>query len=289
MKILKATYGDFDVSDKVNSKINNGKIFLFANNSFFGDTKPGVVKYLETEIELDGLIFSNKTRENELFIFPKTKCDRLGIFYSNNNEDKIKPCILASLRSIEKAAKDKADIVTNMWYSYSENPFFETIAWTRTSSHLNQVLQVLQCLYIAQQIHNYKYVSFLEHDVLYAEGYFDYQDFEDDIISNTNYIGMNTDGFQALGQVDKPTSQLTMKFDYAIQHFSNLLPNALIRNAGLLEPQTKIGEWKAQNPNIHVNHGRHFTSHYNIYSKTDIKHFDDYWGDHSKYKELFCA
>jgi hypothetical protein len=287
MNILKATYGDVDVAEKVKSKINNGKIFLFANNSFFGDTKPGVLKYLETEIELDGLIFSNKTRENELFVFPETKSERLGIFYSNNNEDKIKPCILASLRSIEKAAKGKADIVTNMWNSYSENPFFETIAWTRTSSHLNQVLQILQCLYVAQQIHNYKYVSFLEHDVLYAEGYFDYEDFDHDVICNMNYMGMNNKGFQSLSQRDKPTSQLTMKFDYAIQHFSNLIPNALIRNSGLSEPQTKIVEWQAKNSNVHVNHGRHFTSHYNVYSKTDIKHFDDYWGDYQQYLSLF--
>lgn len=287
MKILKATYGDFDVSDKVNSKINNGKIFLFVSNGFFGDTKPGVLKYLETEIELDGLIFSNKTLENEWFVFPRTNHDRLGIFYSNNNDEKIKPCILASLRSIEKAAKNKADIVTNMWTSYSENPFYETIAWTRTSSHLNQILQVLQCLYTAQKMFPYKYVSFLEHDVLYAEGYFDYQDFEDDVICNMNYIGMNNSGFQSLNQRDKPTSQLTMKFDYAIQHFSNLVPNALIRNAGFLEPLSYIKEWNSKYSNIHVNHGRHFTSHFNCYSKTNIIQYNDYWGDHSRYKELF--
>ena len=289
MRILKATYGDIDVSEKLKTKIHNNNIFLLVNNSFFGDTKPGVVKYLETQIELDGLIFSNKVIENDFFVFPKSNRERLGIFYSNNNDDRIRPCIIESLKNISKAAKDKADIITNMWNSEKENPFFETIAWTNTTSHLNQVLQVLQCLCTAQKINNYKYVSFLEHDVLYPEGYFDYPDFDDGIICNMNYIGLVKDGFQKKSQNDKPTSQLTMLFKDALEHFLGLIPNAVIRNSGLLEPQKTIKEWNCINPAVHVNHGRHFTSHYNIYSKNDLSSFDSYWGEHIKLQGLFYA
>lgn len=35
-------------------------------------------------------------------------------------------------------------IITNVWNTFSDkNPFIETIAWTRSSSHLNQILQIL--------------------------------------------------------------------------------------------------------------------------------------------------
>lgn len=287
MKIIKATYGDVDVSSIVSSKIKNDKIKFLVGNHLFGDTKVGQIKYLETEIELDGIIFTNKTKEHNIFTFPRLSYDRLGIFYSNNNDIKIRPCILASLRSIQKAANNRADIITNMWNSEPENPFIETIAHTKISSHLNQVLQILQLLFTARNIKEYRYVSFLEHDVLYSESYFDYPDFEEDVMCNMNYIGLNINGFQKLNQRDKPTSQLVMKFDYAIQHFNNLLPNALVTNNGFLEPLSKIKEYDTLYPSVHVNHGRHFTSHFNIYSKTDIEEIHPYWGHCDQYKDLF--
>lgn len=287
MKIIKAIYGDVDVSNIVSSKIKNNKLYFIVSNYLFGDTKVGHEKYLETEIELNGIIFTNKTKEHNIFTFPRLTFDRLGIFYSNNNDDRIRPCILASLKSIEKAAAGKADIITNMWNSEPENPFIETIAHTKISSHLNQILQILQLLYTAKNIKNYRYVSFLEHDVLYSESYFDYPDFEENAIYNLNYIGMNVNGFQKLIQKDLATSQIIMKFDYAINHFSNILQNALITNNGNLEPRNNIKELNTMHPNVHVNHGRHFTSHFNVYSKTDIETLHPYWGDHNQYKHLF--
>jgi hypothetical protein len=144
----------------------------------------------------------------------------------------------------------------------------------------------MQLLYQAKEMHNYDYVSFLEHDVLYPEGYFDFPDFEEgNVMTNMNYIGINEDGFQPLGQRDEPFHQMTMRFDEAIRHCESILSNALIRNAGLIEPQNIIRkQWECTNPAIHINHGKHFTSHFNVYRKDNIYTHDGYWG---YYKDIW--
>lgn len=281
MKVLKATYGGVDCTDKIQSKVNNGKLIVRSNNDIIGDTQPGVVKYLEIEIENENIVSNHSIKEHTLFVFPKSKTNKLGIFYSNNNTPSIYPAIRASLKSVKKAAEGKADIITCMWQQEPENPFPEFIAWTHTSSHLNQLLQVMQLLYQAREIYSYEYVSFLEHDVLYPEGYFDFPDFEEGyVMTNMNYMGINSDGFQPLGQRDEPFHQMTMRFDEAIKHCESILANALIRNAGLIEPQNLVRkQWNCVNPSIHINHGRHFTSHYNVYTR-DIFNYHEYWGEY---------
>lgn len=287
LEIIKATYGGNDCTEQIKNKIVNNKLIVRSDNNIIGDPSVGVVKYLEIEANIDGEIVKTNTREGQLLTLPKPSTNRLGIFYSNNINEKIYPAIRASLKSIQKAAEGKADILTCMWRHEPENPFYECISWTQTSSHLNQILQILQLLYTARLSGDYKYVSFLEHDLVYAEGYFDYPDFDEGILANMNYIGMNKDGFQHRGQNDKPTSQLTMLFEDAIKHFESLLPNALVTNSGLLEPQLKMIEWNSEHPNIHINHGSHFTSHYNIYSKENTYDEHPYWGKHSMYTHLF--
>jgi hypothetical protein len=287
MEIIKATYGGKDCTEEVKRKVINGKLILRADNDIIGDPLVGVFKKLIINAKIDGEESENEYNEGALVSLPKPKTDRLGIFYSNNINESIYPSIRASLKSIQKAAEGKADILTCMWRYEVENPFYQCIAWTQTSSHLNQILQVLQLLYTARESGDYKYVSFLEHDLIYAEGYFDYPEFEEGVLANMNYIGMNREGYQPLGQRDKPTSQLTMRFTDAIQHFESLLPNALVRNSGLLEPQIPMVEWNAKNPNVHINHGSHFTSHYNVYKKNDLFQSHPYWGEHSQYLSFF--
>lgn len=289
MKIIYAEYGGKDCTKEVQSKAGKDKLIIRADNNICGDPALGSVKYLKIKAELNGEIISEEVREGTLLTMPKQKTNRLGIFYSNNIYERIYPAIRASLKSIEKAAKDKADILTCMWRSEPENPFHQCIAWTQTSSHLNQILQILQLLYTAKQSGDYKYVSFLEHDLIYAEGYFDYPDFDEGMLCNMNYIGMNKQGFQALAQRDKPLSQYTMLFEDAVKHFESILSNALVSNSGNLEPHIDVirKEWEAKHPNVHINHGSHFTSHYNCYSSTDITTSHPYWGDHEQYLGLF--
>ena len=289
MRIIKATYGGVDFTDLVQSKIKGDALVLRSSNSVFGDTKVGEIKYLHIEAEYNGEVFIEDVKEGNLLVLPKSKVDRLGIFYSNNVNPQTQPTIKRVLTQLERASSGIADIYTCMWRPQEGNPFKEYIAWTQTLSHLNQLLQIMQLLYTAREVHQYKYVSFLEHDVLYAEGYFEFPDFErGEILTNMNYIGMNTEGFQPLGQRDEPFHQMTMKFEDAIEHCERILANALVTNSGLIEPQDMVRkQWESTFSNIHVNHGHHFTSHYNVFKRDSYFNTAPYWGNHNDWKDLF--
>lgn len=289
MKVIKATYGGVDCTSLVQSKVKSDRLIIRSTNGIIGDPTPGIVKNLVVTLEINGNTITESVKEGSLLVVPKPKNNRLGIFYSNNNTPKIFPVIQASLESIKVASENKADILTCMWENEPKNPFMEYIAWTKTSSHLNQLLQIMQLLYSAREVGAYEYVSFLEHDVLYPEGYFDYPEFENGIVmTNMNYKGINKEGFQPLGQRDEPFHQMTMRFDDAIKHCESILPNALITNNGNIEADKIIRkQWECKNSAIHVNHGVHFTSHFNVYSKTNLYTNDSYWGEHSKFTYLF--
>ncbi len=216
------------------------------------------------------------------------KHSKLGIFYTNNNNQRTLPTILECLNRIKIASDGKADVITSVWYPIKENPFAEYNSWTKQSSHLNQVLQILQLLYIARSTGEYEYVSFLEHDVLYPEGYFDFPDFEEGkLLTNMNYGGLCLDGWQKRNQHEKPLHQMTMRFQDAIKYFENILPNALITNDASIEPQNMDNiQWNCENEAIHVNHGMHFTSHYSIYSKTNVEKNHNYWGSYNNFLHL---
>jgi len=291
MRIVKATYGEVDCTEQIQTRVKDNILNVRSNNDIIGDTAPGYYKVLTITLEDENGESTHHIDEGNVFMYPETPYDKLGIFYSNNNIHDIYPAIRASLASIKKASKGKADIVTCMWYPEKENPFIEYISWTRECSHLNQLLQVLQALYSAREYKNYKYVSFLEHDVLYPEGYFDYPEINPgEVYTNMNYIGINTDGFQNVPTKHEPFHQMTMLFDEAIAHCEGLLSNALVTNSGLIEPQIPLVErkqWNCIHPAVHINHGHHFTSHYSIYSTTDLSKTDPYWGNHSNYLHLF--
>jgi len=143
----------------------------------------------------------------------------------------------------------------------------------------------------ARDINQYDTVSFLEHDVLYPEGYFDYPKIlPGTVITNMNYMGINKQGWQGVPIKHEPFHQMTMRFDEAIAHCESILANALITNSGMIEPQLPNiirQKWECINPAVHINHGGHFTSHFSIYSTTDLKDHDNYWGYHKDYLKLF--
>jgi len=287
MNIIKATYGGIDCTEIIRSKVRNGSLILRSDNNIIGDPQVGKIKKLV--VNVDGKEYV--VEEGTMFIYPKSQNRKLGIFYSNNDHPKKFPAIDTSLKSIEKSAKGKADILTCVWNSVHGNPFIEHIAWTKTSSHLNQLLQIMQLLYNAQEVNDYDTVSFLEHDVLYPEGYFDYPSVQPGtVITNMNYIGLIKEGWQHVPIKHEPFHQMTMRFDEAIKHCESILKNALVTNSGLIEPQIpniKREKWECKNPSVHVNHGGHFTSHFSIYSSTNLKKIDSYWGNSNDYLELF--
>jgi hypothetical protein len=295
--ITKATYGGVDCTDKVKSAVRKGKLNLWVNNDIIGDTQPGKVKYLaleleEVEVPKVGYVFKrNYTllfKEGTMAIYPQSTATRLGIFYSNNNNPKITPAITESIKSIEYESFD-VDIVTCVWEKLPYNPFIELISNYKVSSHLNQVMQILQCLYFARETKApYEYVSFLEHDVLYPAGYFSFPDFEEGtILTNMNYGGLAAQGWQEKNQMDEPMHQMTMRFNDAIKHFESILPNAILTNSGMVEPQKmKREQWQSKHQAIHINHGYHFTSHNSIYRKEYTENHP-YWGKSSFYQHLF--
>ena len=285
MKIIEATYGGKDCADKL--KIVNNSLRIKVDNSIIGDPQVGKRKSLDIKWESDGKIYAKSFAEGTFCAINTRKHNRLGVFYSNNNKPQTQETIIKSLDTIRIAAEDKADILTCMWQPQVNNPFQEYIAWTQTYSHLNQLLQIMQLLYIAKETGEYETVSFLEHDVLYPDDYFDFKaPKKGEILCNMNYIGMSKKGFQDRGQDDQPFHQMTMRFDDAITHCQKILPNALITNAGLIEPNLKRVNWQTKNSAVHINHGHHFTSHYSIYSKRPkAKH--QYWGDIKDYEYLF--
>jgi hypothetical protein len=283
MEISKATYGGADCLQKIKSLISNDRLVLRADNNLIGDTNPGVVKWLKLEINGE----SYDIREGDTFVYPKPTTNRLGIWYSNDQRNH--PAVKKSLETIQKAAEGKADIVTCVWNPIESNPFHQVMSWNKSSSHLNQLLQILQCIYVGKTINEYRYVSFLEHDVMYGEGYFDYPDFERGAVwTNMNYGGINRDGWQHRGQDDEPMHQMTMRIEDALEHFHSILGNALVTNSGMIETQTLTRkQWFAANPSIHINHGSHFTSHFSIYQKHNTYREHPYWGSHSHYHHLF--
>ena len=284
MKIVEATYGPKDVTEYMQQCFKSKNLNLFVSNAVFGDTNHGVLKKLIVKFDDDSIL---ETNENEFLIYPKILNERLGIFYTNNNNKLTDKTISYCLKTIELSAYEKSDIITCVWNKITDNNFLEIIAQTKVSSHLNQVLQILQCLYTARiRNPNYKYVSFLEHDCLYPEGYFEYKDFSENCILNTNYIGLSKDGWQDNLKGQTPLSQMVMKFDYAIKHFESIFPNALVTNNGVVDNVKNVGVWDCINPSVHINHGHNFTSHFETYSKQK-KSSNEYWGDCSEYAYLF--
>jgi hypothetical protein len=279
MNITSAKYGGVDCLLQIQSKVKGDKLVVTANNNIIGDTAVGVLKHLD--LVIDDNEFSIK--EGHTFVWPKVNTNRLGIWYTNDQRNH--PSVKKSLDTIYKAADGKADIVTCVWNRIEANPFHEVISWNKSSSHLNQLLQILQCIYTAKTMGDYKYVSFLEHDVMYGEGYFDYPEFEKGAVwTNMNYGGVNKDGWQYRGQNDEPMHQMTMHIDDAIEHFQSILGNALVTNNGMIETQTlERKQWEAKNQSIHINHGSHFTSHFNIYRKDNQYQMHPYWGNYEDY------
>ena len=288
MNIISATYGGVDCTQEIQDKVIGDNIFLYVDNNIVGDPSMGAVKYLSLEWEYGGERHTKKVREHEWLVIKNTTSDRLGIFYSNNYQPETQPAIKKSLETLVTASKDKADILTSVWYKQEGNPFTEFQSLTRTYGHINQVLNILQLLYNAEKIGGYNYVSFLEHDVMYGEGYFDFEDFnEGQVLTNMNYIGLNKSGWQVKKQNDEPMHQMTMRFSDAITHFEKVLKNAILIGAGLVEPQDlERIQWEAPNPSVHINHGHHYTSHNSIYS-TQTTEVDDYWGEYTQYTNLF--
>jgi hypothetical protein len=197
---------------------------------------------------------------------------KLAIFYTDNMFPEI---ITLSLETLYKSVTDDIRIITCVNHHIENNPFEEVIVYNPIRNHYNIIEKILAGMNHVN-LKDYNYISFLEHDVLYPEGYFDYPDFTS-TMCNENYIGMIATGFQKRVPGQMPLHQMVMTTVFALQHFQNLLKPAKTHGV-VVEPHLDA-KWTSKFPAIHLNHGKNFTSHFNCYSQTTTP-VDDYWGNY---------
>ena len=281
LRILEATYGSgedvVDVTAQLQALVRNGRLYFTVSNDLFSDPCLGKLKTLRFTYQLPGddRRYAHEADEHRIVLLPRTGTKNVGIFYTNQS---VPPKYLSRvLKQLEKARN--VDILTCPWYPIQDNPFPELEWFYHVPHHLTITLQILKLLHTAREVGSYEYVFFLEHDVLYPEGYFDIDPFSEDVLSNTNYIGLCEDGFQPNRAGQEALHQLAMKLPAAIEHFTSYLPQALTLGGTELEPNGRL--WatrRSAEPAVHINHGSHFTSHFEIYSRDEIEKSHPYWG-----------
>lgn len=290
--IKSAHYGSGDLQVDLTEKVKKdfiAKKSIFVSNQYAGfDPYPNVVKDLKIVLDNGEEFFYKENTFCHVGTLDKSfnGCDRIGIFYTNNG---INPEVVnKSLETIEiaKNFSKKTEIIVCPYKIGNQNYFMEVESIFKIGGHINIVTQILQALYTVKNYSNFKYVSFLEHDVMYPENYFVYEDLDVDCAYNDNYIGICKNGFQKKNQHSQPPlHQMTMKYEYALKHFERLLSVYMSRNFEILEPSGSQRRF-ISNPSVHINHGNHLTSHYSIYSK-ETTQSNDYWGSFGKYSKLF--
>lgn len=280
---MEATYGSgdkvVDVTQRLQVLVRNGTLCVTVTNGLFAiDPAPNVVKTLRFSYEIPGLeqTYQHEAEERSVVLIPSTGSKNVGIFYSNLS---VPPKYLERvLRQLEKARGD-IDIIACPWHPIPNNPFPELDWPYHVSSHLTITLQILKLLHTAQAIGPYEYVFFLEHDVLYPESYFEFEPFTEDVLSNSNYMGLGEDGFLPDHLPQEPLHQIVMRLPAAIEHFTSILPAALTMGTLIIEPWGRSSKTRqSAEPTVHINHGMHFTTHHRIYAKDAPKPSQPYWG-----------
>lgn len=281
MLIHEATYGrddvGIDVTPRLRSLVQNGRLAFTVSPALFGDPTSGKTKTLRFayELPIEGRR-EHEATDGRIVILPASPTKNIGIFYTTQILDpKYFRRVLDQL-----AAVNTIDVITCAWHPIADNPFPE-IGWPyHVRIHLTLVLQILKLLHHARELGPYERVFFLEDDVLYPEGYFEIEPFAEDVLQNTNYMGLFERGFQkAMPHRQQPLHQLVMKLPAAIDHFTQRLAQAL--TVGVVEVEPYERPWatrRTREPSVHINHGRNFTSHFNIYSKEEVTDWHPYWG-----------
>jgi hypothetical protein len=282
VRIHEATYGrgdeGIDVTPRLQSLVQDGRLSFTVSSKLFGDPCPGKTKTLRFTYELPGDDdhHIHEADDGRIVIVPIAPSKNVGIFYTSQVIDsKYFRRVLGQL-----ALPHPIDVITCAWKPIADNPFPEVGFPYHVRIHLTLVLQILKLLHLARELGPYEHVFFLEDDVLYPEGYFDIEPFAGDVLLNTNYMGLFERGFQkAMPHRQQPLHQVAMKLPAAIDHFTIRLAQAL--TVGVVEVEPYERAWatrQSPQPAVHINHGRNFTSHFNIYSKEEIEPWHPYWG-----------
>lgn len=207
--------------------------------------------------------------------------NKLGIYYTDNHIPKIISYTIDQL----VPCCDVVDIKTCGWKKIPNNPFPHIMAMTTSRNHLNIIIQILQLLYDSAN-KQYKYVLFLEHDVIYPREYFYFPEFDDGCLINRNYIGLCKDGFQKLSYFEHPLHQIVMLYNDAISHFEKIIFDAIKSGSVCMEANLNKNIWSSTKSCIHINHGSHFTTHFRTYSSERYVNDKDWGNYYDIYKNL---
>jgi hypothetical protein len=279
LDIMSASYGASDVLDKVKNLVAIGANkfkavpFLLGVEEGKGRKFKCVYRYKGIEAELE-------VEEGQEVEIPKKLNDRLGIFYTNNNHEKTINKTLANLASIRQA-NPNFDVIVCSQKDIPDCPFKVILSLFKESSIANLIVQVLQALYEAKKLNQYKYVSFLEHDVMYPPGYFEYDDFDTDILHNRSYRGVCEKGFQNFGGQFPILSQMTVKIDKAIAYFEICWAKTIrAEHVDSVEPSGSVTWFYANAPAVHINRPS-LTEHHNFFTINYLDESESYWGHYS--------
>ena len=275
IQILRAVYGGEDVTQIVKLLVQSGPFKV--SNEHFGDPHFGVRKRLECD-------FQNETGEKLHVVFYEGEVaefsslkntDRLAIYYTDNTKPKLLEKTLPLI--VEATNKHNVQLLVSAFRPINFNVRTLLSLWAERG-YPTLTTQIIQLLTYAKKIGNYKYVSFLEHDVLYAPEYFAYPDFDKMVLHNTNYIGVCATGFQKFSATFPPLSQLTMNFDFALEFYENQLRARFRQEEPIwIEPiEEDRRDFAALQPNVHINHSS-FTDHKNYFKGSNQN--AEYWGD----------
>lgn len=278
MKIIGAFYNSLDVTEKVKKLTETSNTFKVCNE-VFGDPEYGKVKEFYCRfINESGTEIVITARENEYVSLQGiVRSDRLAIYYTDNSKPKI---IRKTLGKIVAATHTSN---TQLVVSSFQQPEFDT-QWIKSlwseSGFPTLNSQLVQAMHHANKIGKYKYISFLEHDVLYPPSYFNYPDFSNhNVLFNKNYIGVCESGYQKYSGHFNALSQLTMRFDFAIDFFTNQLIERVSGKFPIwIEPiEESMQEYNCPEPSIHINK-ESLTNHKQFFEKIPYSQNDKFWG-----------
>src|SRR6266545_4445377 len=220
----------------------------------------------------------------------------LGCWYTNNNlHPKILKSSLDRLVMAQDQSRQRVEIRTCSWGPLERSPFRGYLTHFRLALHLGIAMQILRILYeVRAEGLEPDLVCFLEHDVLYPEDYFDrlaeaLQSHPDKLgVSHLDYIGVNETGWCEVVCRQQPLHQMALRYATALEHLEGVVRLCIVKAATNLEPEDKSVlvqlPYTGQRPSVHVNHSRHFTSHYNCYARDAAgRTVHAYWGDFRQY------
>ncbi len=273
--VRKAYWGNnivnVDVTIQVRELKENGFYFFQVNPEIFPPSGNGIEpNFLIIEFDQDGEDIGYRVyRERSWVLLPLLNTDRAAIFYTNNQT----PDYILRKSVTQLSTLNGIQIIGSVWNKILDCKIPQVHSKTTNSNHTNLVLQILQLLTILKSIGKFKWVSFLEHDLLYPQEHFYYPDERDRLILfNRNYIGVSPEGFQKCGPHAYPLHQLTMNIDYAYEHFLSLVPQSLVNPYVIVEPYDRsiTQDYHSTYPPLHFNHGKNFTTHYTTFLEADL-------------------